>query len=39
MTLCQNEANAKQIKVLEILIYISEHIIVLTKLSIGLNKK
>lgn len=39
MTLCQDEANEKQIKVLEILMYVNEHIIGLTKLSIALNKK
>jgi len=39
MTLCQDEANEKQIKVLEITIYVNECIIGFTKFSIALNKE
>lgn len=37
MTLCQDEANEKQIKVSEIVMYVNEHIIGFTKFSITLN--
>lgn len=38
MTLCQDEANEKQIKVSEITFYVNEHIIGFTKFSIALNE-